>query len=158
MGKVGIKDFLLHELGSQPAGAIIDQNGREIGRHDGAIFYTIGQRHGLKTGGGLPYYVTGKDMGKNEVYVTTDLDDTKLWHDELTLTDMHWINDEPDSSKVYQVRSRYRAPLVEIKSLEKLANGTWKLKLAQDIRAPAPGQSAVVYDDQRVLGGGIVQA
>src|SRR5438270_956404 len=73
VGKVGIKDFLLAELGPQPHGAIIDQNGREIGQHDGALFYTIGQRHGLDVGGGLPYYVVGKDMAKNEVYVTTDL-------------------------------------------------------------------------------------
>src|SRR5579884_317661 len=71
VGKVGIKDFLLHELGPQPAGPIIDQSGREIGRHDGAIFYTLGQRHGLNVGGGLPYYVTHKDMGTNTVYVTT---------------------------------------------------------------------------------------
>ncbi|QQS18670.1 tRNA 2-thiouridine(34) synthase MnmA [Candidatus Saccharibacteria bacterium] len=60
VGKVGIKDFLLHELGEQEHGDIIDQNGVRIGEHDGAIFYTIGQRQGLGVGGGLPYYVTGK--------------------------------------------------------------------------------------------------
>ena len=57
VGKVGIKDFLLHEIGPQPYGQIIDQHGRVIGEHDGALFYTIGQRHGLDVGGGLPYYV-----------------------------------------------------------------------------------------------------
>ncbi|MDQ3065363.1 MAG: tRNA 2-thiouridine(34) synthase MnmA, partial [bacterium] len=54
VGKVGIKEFLLHELGSQAPGEIIDQNEQILGRHDGAIFYTIGQRHGLGVGAGLP--------------------------------------------------------------------------------------------------------
>ncbi|HEY5152659.1 MAG TPA: tRNA 2-thiouridine(34) synthase MnmA, partial [Candidatus Saccharimonadales bacterium] len=75
VGKVGIKEFLLHELGPQPPGPIVGQAGKQIGEHDGAIFYTIGQRHGLNVGGGLPYYVTRKDMKTNTIYVTTDLDD-----------------------------------------------------------------------------------
>jgi len=65
VGKVGIKDFLLHVLGPQTRGSIIDELGKIVGEHDGAIFYTIGQRHGLNAGGGLPYYVTDKDMAKN---------------------------------------------------------------------------------------------
>src|SRR5690606_21256983 len=92
VGKVGIKEFLLHELGMQKPGDIIDQNGTRLGQHDGAIFYTIGQRHGLGVGAGLPYYVVGKDMVKNEVYVTTQLDDKRLWSKTLSLTDVHWIN------------------------------------------------------------------
>ena len=91
VGKVGIKEFLQQYVESKP-GAIIDQHGKEIGQHDGAIFYTIGQRHGLEVGGGLPYYVTGKNMKKNEVYVTTDLQDEKLWSSEIKFTDAHWIN------------------------------------------------------------------
>ena len=67
VGKVGIKEFLLAELGPQPHGSIVDQHGRTIGEHDGALFYTIGQRHGLDVGGGLPYYVVGKDIDKNEL-------------------------------------------------------------------------------------------
>ena len=92
VGKVGIKDFLLYELGAQPRGPIIDQNNKVIGEHDGAIFYTIGQRHGLDIGGGLPYYVTGKDIKKNEIYVTTDLQDDALWKNEVSLTDIFWIS------------------------------------------------------------------
>lgn len=150
VGKVGIKDFLLSELGPQPTGPIIDQSGKRIGEHDGAIFYTIGQRHGLDVGGGLPYYVVGKDMKENEVYVTTKLDDEQLWHKDITLTNVHWINDEPVSGKTYQVRTRYRAPLVEC-TLEKDI-----LKLKEAVRAVTPGQSAVLYDRDRVSGGGIV--
>src|SRR4051812_29567708 len=80
VGKVGIKDFLSQYVEQTP-GQIVDQNGKVIGEHDGAIFYTIGQRQGLHVGGGLPYYVAGKDMNRNEVYVTTDLQDGRLWSD-----------------------------------------------------------------------------
>src|SRR3990167_5214653 len=98
VGQVGIKEFLQQYM-----------------HNDGAIFYTIGQRHGLDVGGGLPYYVTGKDMKKNEVYVTTNLDDKKLWTKQITLTDIHWINDEPNLAKIYQVRTRHRGPLIKAK-------------------------------------------
>jgi tRNA-specific 2-thiouridylase len=155
VGKVGIKDFLLHELGEQQHGTIIDQNGATVGEHDGAIYYTIGQRHGLQVGGGLPFYVVGKDMDRNEVYVTTDLQDERLWHRTLNLTDMHWINAAPEAGKTYQVRTRYRAELVDA-TLALDDGGTATVNLSEDIRAITPGQSAVIYDGDRVVGGGIV--
>lgn len=156
VGKVGIKEFLQEFVTTEP-GAIVDQHGKNIGEHDGALFYTIGQRHGLSVGGGLPYYVVGKDMGKNEVYVTTDLQDDRLWSTSLKLTDLHWINDAPEQGKNYQVRTRYRAPLVPVADL-KFAddNKTLQLDLGEDVRAITPGQSAVIYDGERVVGGGIV--
>ncbi|MFZ1323795.1 MAG: tRNA 2-thiouridine(34) synthase MnmA [Candidatus Saccharimonadales bacterium] len=162
IGKVGIKEFLLHELGEQPEGDIIDQNGRVLGRHDGAIFYTIGQRHGLGVGAGLPYYVVGKDMAKNEVYVTTNLQDERLWSNTLNLTDVHWISSQPADGLAVQVRTRHRAPLVAgtlaaVASLgAKNSQTTLQLALSDDIRALTPGQSAVLYQDEIVLGGGII--
>jgi len=154
VGKVGIKDFLLAELGEQPHGAIVDQNGVNIGEHDGALFYTIGQRHGLDVGGGLPYYVIGKDMAKNEIYVTNDLQDAQLWHKELTLSALHWINEAPAPDRTYGVRTRYRAALVECTVT--IAGETAQIKLADEVKAITPGQSAVLYDGDRVVGGGIV--
>lgn len=163
VGKVGIRDFLQQYVTTEP-GAIKEQNGVTIGQHDGAIFYTIGQRHGLHVGGGLPYYVVGKDMAKNEVYVTTDLDDAGLWSDRLRLTDIHWINGQPDTGKAYQVRTRYRAPLVSC-TLHIVSDdnsdtiygvNTLHIALQEKVRAITPGQSAVIYDGDHVLGGGIV--
>lgn len=154
VGKVGIKDFLLHEIGEQPSGRIVDQNGATVGEHDGAIFYTIGQRHGLQVGGGLPFYVVGKDMAKNEVYVTTDLQDDRLWHRHVQLTDLHWINRAPQQGITYQVRMRYRAELVNCDIT--LDGDQATLNLNGDVRAITPGQSAVLYDGDRVVGGGIV--
>jgi tRNA-specific 2-thiouridylase len=154
VGKVGIKDFLLAELGPQKPGVVIDTAGRELGQHEGALFYTIGQRHGLDIGGGLPYYVIGKDMSKNEVYVTTDLQDERLWRRELDLVSVHWINGEPVKLDELEVRTRYRAPLVKC-SLN-TTNTSVHLVLKGDTRAITPGQSAVIYDGERCLGGGIV--
>lgn len=150
VGKVGIKEFLLHELGPQPPGPITDQAGRTIGEHDGAIFYTIGQRHGLNIGGGLPYYVVRKDMASNTVYVTTDLDDKELWKRDISLEDTHWINGPPIPGKQYCARLRYRGPLIAAG----FENG--KLRLKEEARGVAAGQSAVLYDGDQVIGGGIV--
>lgn len=154
VGKVGIKEFLLSELGPQPHGAIVNQDNVTIGEHDGALFYTIGQRHGLNVGGGLPYYVVGKHMAKNEVYVTTNLEDERLWRTELRLTDVHWIGEEPSFNQAYQVRTRYRAALVGCDITQSEHGVT--LQLHDDVRAITPGQSAVIYDGERCLGGGIV--
>jgi tRNA-specific 2-thiouridylase len=161
VGKVGIKEFLLHELGPQKPGDIIDQNGQVLGQHDGAIFYTIGQRHGLGVGAGLPYYVVGKDMAKNEVYVTTNLQDERLWSRTLSLADVHWIDNVRQDGAEVLVRTRHRAPLVpgtlQVVS-PKPSNGqpTLQVALQDDIRALTPGQSAVLYQGEVVLGGGIL--
>lgn len=155
VGKVGIKEFLQQFVQTE-SGNIVDQHNVVIGEHDGALFYTIGQRHGLQVGGGLPYYVVGKDMTKNEVYVTTDLQDERLWHAELSLAAPQWINDEPKSDKTYAVRTRYRAELVPVTALHKHTDGTWRLSMKDEVRAVTPGQSAVLYEGDRVVGGGIV--
>jgi len=157
VGKVGIKDFLQQFVESK-TGKIIDQNGKIVGEHDGALFYTIGQRQGLGVGGGLPYYVVGKDMDRNEVYVTTDLQDARLWSNEITLTSPHWVNAEPQSNMPYVVRTRYRAELLNVSSIEKLSNGNWHVVLHDEVRALTPGQSTVLYQGDRVVGSGLVVA
>lgn len=153
VGKVGIRDFLAQYIDEVP-GDIIDQNGHVIGHHDGAVFYTIGQRHGLNLGGGLPYYVTGKNMTKNEVYVTKNLSDKKLWQNEFTLTSLHWINQSPKSNQKYSVRTRHRA-IMEFCKI-KINGKNAMIKLDNQVRALTPGQSAVFYDDDLVFGGGII--
>ena len=85
VGEVGMKDFLKEFLDTHP-GEIRDvETNKILGYHDGAIFYTIGQRHGLYLGGGLPYYVVKKDLAQNIVYVSRNLNDANLWSDRLQL-------------------------------------------------------------------------
>lgn len=149
VGQIGIRDFLSQYVEQVPGDIIDKQTGKKVGHHDGAIFYTLGQRHGLDVGGGLPYYVVGKDMDKNEVYVSRDLGDDSLWKHDIELHSIHWINDAPGDGE-YDIRVRHRAPLVRAK----LVGDT--LHLDEPQRAVAAGQSIVIYSGQECLGGGIV--
>jgi tRNA-specific 2-thiouridylase len=157
VGKVGIKEFLQQYVETK-SGDIIEQHGQKVGEHDGAIFYTIGQRHGLSVGGGLPYYVAGKDMDKNEVYVTTDLADERLWSKQITFTSAHWINDAPAEGQQLMVRTRHRAKLLGVTKLNMLSKNQWIAELEDEVKALTPGQSAVFYSGSQCLGGGIVSA
>lgn len=153
VGKVGIREFLSQYVEQIP-GEIIDKlSGKVLGHHDGAIFYTLGQRHGLELGGGLPYYVVGKSMDKNEVYVTTDLNDGSLWKEDVTLASVHWINDAPQEGE-YDIRVRHRAPLV--KAQLAYEGDSVSLHLHNAERAVAAGQSVVIYSGDVCLGGGII--
>jgi tRNA-uridine 2-sulfurtransferase len=153
VGQIGIREFLSQYV-EQTAGAIIDKRtGKILGQHTGAIFYTIGQRHGLDLGGGLPYYVVGKDMDKNEVYVTTDLNDENLWRPEVALSAVHWINEAPHEGN-YKVRVRHRAALAN--ATLSYDNEQMTLRFENAERAVAAGQSIVIYDGDVCLGGGIV--
>lgn len=157
VGEIGIKEFLQNFVKTEP-GAIIDESsGKAVGRHEGAIFYTIGQRHGLNVGGGMPYYVIGKDMEKNEVYVTTDLNNATLWQKTITIKKAHWIGQAPErqSTPTFQVRTRHRAPLVDC-SLSFINEDDIVVNLVDEIRALTPGQSAVFYDGNVCVGGGII--
>lgn len=150
VGSVGIREFLSQYVTTEPGDIIDSDSGKVLGRHEGAIFYTFGQRHGLNIGGGLPYYVVGKNMDKNEVYVSTDLNNEQFWLDEIYLNNIHWIREAAIVGKSYQIRVRHRATLKEA-----IFQGD-RLKLESPERAIAPGQSIVIYDGEICLGGGIV--
>jgi tRNA-specific 2-thiouridylase len=149
VGQIGVKDFLSQYVTTEPGDVIDKQSGEAIGRHEGAIFYTLGQRHGLNLGGGLPYYVVGKDMDKNEVYVTRDLNDGTLWKKDIQLSSLHWINEAPADGE-YQIRIRHRAPLIAAHLQGSI------LELSEPQRAITSGQSVVIYHDEVCLGGGII--
>ncbi len=151
VGQIGMREFLSQYVTTSPGDIIDRSSGRTLGRHDGAIFYTLGQRHGLNVGGGLPYYVVGKDMSKNEVYVSTDLNNEALWRQTITLRDIHWIGTAPTAISLH-ARVRHRATLVECR-----LSGD-RLTFSDPQRAVTPGQSVVLYDGPTCVGGGIVDA
>jgi tRNA-specific 2-thiouridylase len=150
VGQIGIREFLSEYVETSPGDIIDKQTGKAIGRHDGAIFYTLGQRHGLDIGGGLPYYVVAKDMSQNIVYVSQNINDENIWRRQITLGNIHWINGTPENTTDLQVRIRHRAALVSCQ----LEGDALLLDEAQ--RAITPGQSAVIYSGEQCLGGGIV--
>jgi tRNA-specific 2-thiouridylase len=156
VGKIGIREFLSQYVEQKPGKIIDKKTGKALGVHDGAIFYTLGQRHGLDVGGGLPYYVVSKDMNKNEVYVTTDLQDDTLWKKDIKLLSVHWINEAPKDG-AYAIRVRHRAPLTTAE-LSGQAGNEAMLSLHDPERAVTAGQSIVIYDGDTCLGGGIVAA
>ena len=88
VGEVGMRDFLKEYIDTQPGEIREIESDRVLGYHEGAVFYTIGQRHGLYISGGLPYYVVKKDIKQNIVYVSKNLNDENLWTNELRLRDI----------------------------------------------------------------------
>jgi tRNA-uridine 2-sulfurtransferase len=154
VGEVGMKEFLSQYVATSPGPTIRHADGQTIGEHSGAIYYTIGQRHGLGIGGGKPYYVVGKDMATNTVFVTDDPDDLKLESDRINLTDLHWIKEAPESVITYQAKLRHGGKMINC-TIESKPAGCCLL-LEEPARAIAPGQSAVIYDGTRVVGGGII--
>lgn len=149
VGQIGMREFLGQYVTTEPGDIIDKQTGKAVGRHDGAIFYTLGQRHGLDIGGGLPYYVVSKDMARNVVFVSRDLNDDSLWRKSLTLQDVHGINGAiPDGR--YSVRIRHRAPLVDV-----TLQGS-ELLFDHAERAATAGQSVVLYSADVCVGGGII--
>jgi len=168
VGEVGMKDFLARYIDAKSGEIREQETGQVLGYHDGAIFYTIGQRHGLYIGGGLPYYVVGKDLEQNLVFVSRNLNHESLWATELplenlrlrgecTLEDLIALSD-PDSTSPenrLQVRLRHRAPLIDCQ-ISSTAPDRATLRFAQPIKRPAPGQSAVLYSGDICLGGGII--
>lgn len=151
VGSVGIREFLGQYVTTRP-GDIVEQESQAIlGRHDGAIYYTLGQRHGLDIGGGLPYYVVGKDMAENRVFVSRNINDQSMWRKEFTLQNIHWINQPPTEGVELKVRLRHRGKMHK----SRLEHD--KLFLTDSTeRAVAPGQSAVVYAGDECLGGAVV--
>ena len=150
VGSVGIHTFLGEFVTTEPGAIVERESGTTLGQHDGALFYTIGQRHGLDIGGGLPYYVVGKDMDSNIVYVSRNLNDEAMWRNELQLEDLHWIYEQPKDGEALTVRMRHRGALLPAKMYGE------RLVLEQPERAATAGQSAVLYCDDECLGGGIV--
>ena len=150
VGSIGIKDFLSQYITAEP-GLVVDRDNEQIvGTHDGAVYYTLGQRHGLNLGGGLPYYVVGKDMARNLVFVSRNLADEAMWKKTLSLQDLHWIDTSPADHETLHVRLRHRGTLLPAQ-----IEGD-QLVLEEPERAVAAGQSAVIYRRDVVLGGGIV--
>jgi tRNA-specific 2-thiouridylase len=154
VGEVGMREFLGQYISTSPGDIVLRRTKQILGTHDGAVFYTTGQRHGLGIGGGKPYYVIGKDMATNTVFVTDNKDDISLESDTFQISDCNWITGEPVEGKTYQVRTRHRAELIDC-TVEKVSDG-YQIKMIKPERAITPGQSAVIYDDQVCLGGGFI--
>lgn len=153
VGEVGMKDFLKEYIDIQPGEIREAETEKVLGYHEGAVFYTIGQRHGLYISSDMPYYVVRKDTQNNIIYVSKNLNNSELWTNELKLRDVFMRSGHSvstSSKKQVLVRLRHRAPLIPAEFDGEV------LRFKQEIKKPASGQSAVLYDGEICLGGGII--
>ena len=144
-------------------GEIIDRESDQvIGVHDGAVFYTIGQRHGLNLSGGLPYYIVDKDMSRNIIYVSRNLNNPNLWTNKLMLKDIFLRPEYNKNGEIIplplnlDVRIRHRAALQPAKLTLDQEKSQAVLEFTHEFKRPASGQSAVFYHGNVCLGGGII--
>jgi tRNA-specific 2-thiouridylase len=151
LGKIKLIDFLKEYLPEYP-GLIVDKNNNVLGYHKGYWFFTEGQRHGLdiKKGDG-PYFVALKDRKENKIIVAKENDEI-LYSKKIKIDDVNLFVDIKDKIEVY-VRCRYRQPLTKAIFDPKKNEVIFEEK----IKAVAPGQSAVFYKDEYLLGGGIIK-
>jgi len=152
VGDVDIRAFLQSRLKQTP-GHIKTTEGKIVGEHEGLPFYTIGQRHGLHVGGGLPYYVIGKVEETNTLIVGSGVNPA-LFKDKLEAKEANWFT-QPEVGKTYTARVRHRQPLFKA-TMTSLQNDHFSLTFTEPVRAITPGQSVVLYDGDLVIGGGVI--
>lgn len=154
IGDIDYNTFINEYIDKSP-GEIQLQDGTVIGAHEGLHFYTIGQRRGINIGGDGPYYVVAKDLERGVLVVTNDSEDPALYRSECVVEKMHWLS-ETELPMQCKVQIRYRQPAQEAIVEEGEANNQVKIRFEQPQRAITPGQSAVIYGGDVVLGGGII--
>lgn len=156
VGSIDLKT-LLKEFIKEEKGNVINEEGEVIGTHDGSMFYTIGERHGFtitkRSVSDAPYYVIRKDLKANTLTVSHDKPDTKHDH-EIQLEQVSFVSELPEEGNVYEARGRYRAPLAKVKVSNK---DGWKVEVIEGELIHTGGQSLVIYDKERCLGGGIMK-
>jgi tRNA-specific 2-thiouridylase len=149
-------DFLKKYLDLIPGDIKLLEDDKTIGRHQGLALYTIGQRRGIEIGGTGPYYAAKFDRKKNILYVVKDFNDEILYKKGLLAKNVNWLNGlEPKLPFNCSVVIRYRHPAVKCAVVGKIRRG-YKVIFKEKQRAVTPGQSAVFYKGEEVLGGGII--
>jgi tRNA-specific 2-thiouridylase len=160
LGQVSMEDFLKDYIPEKKGDILLD--GKKIGKHKGAQFYTIGQRHGLGIAGKNPYYISEKDAKKNIIKIVEGEKHPDLYKKEIKLTNINLINSNIETLKnlnhglQVMARVRYRQPLAPAEII--IHNSSFIIRFKDPVKFVAPGQSAVWYDLKgQMLGGGIIK-
>lgn len=160
IGERRFSDFLKRYVHSAP-GDIVTPEGDRVGQHQGLSFYTLGQRQGLGIGGlrnypDEPWFVADKDMQNNQLIAVQGAQHPLLMSKHLWVRDMNWIGEAPTDTFRCSIKVRYRSPDVPCSLAPH--EGGWRVTFDQPEWAVTPGQSAVLYDGERCLGGGVIES
>lgn len=154
IGERDFKEFLKNYLPAKP-GNIETLAGEVVGKHEGTMYYTIGQRHGLGLGGaGEPWFVVGKDVRRNVLLVGRGAEQEILYSNRAIVTDVNWLG-EDFSERECSVKFRYRSRDVKA-GIKRIDEKTIEVFYPGCAKAVTPGQAAVFYDGDVVLGGGTI--
>lgn len=153
IGEVNITELLKTKIKPQK-GDIITTEGEKIGEHEGVWYYTIGQRKGIKVGGGIPYFVVEKDLKHNKLIVGKGSWTAELFTKTCIVQDIHWINQEPQLPLKCNAKTRYRQ--ADQAGVLKKDKGNYQMTFKEEQRAITSGQSLVLYHKNECLGGGII--
>jgi tRNA-specific 2-thiouridylase len=159
IGERNFKQFLKNFLPAQP-GDMVTPEGEVVGRHDGLMYYTLGQRRGLGIGGagdGGRWFVIGKDLPNNRLLVTQGEDHPALWSREAVCTGVTWVLEEPEEGVPFRCTCKYRYRQGDQPVEATVRQGRLYLRADEPQRAVTPGQSAVLYLGEECLGGGVIQ-
>ncbi|GGW70823.1 tRNA-specific 2-thiouridylase MnmA [Alishewanella tabrizica] len=161
IGERKFKDFLQHYLPAQPGDIVSIDDGKIIGRHEGLMYHTLGQRKGLgigglRDGGDDPWYVVAKDLDKNQLLVAQGHDHPALLSTGLIASQLHWVDRiGPQHVTHLTVKTRYRQTDIAC-TVTPQPEGRVLVTFEHPQKAVTPGQSAVFYLDDVCLGGGII--
>lgn len=156
IGERDFRKFLSNYIPMKP-GKIIDIDTlEEIGEHNGVYYYTVGQRKGFGVGGNRgPYFCVGKNIEHNLLYLTSIKNEHYLYSDSAYISGINWINDLPAEASEIGCKFRYRQPDNKV-IIKKVSDTEAMLHYPQKIKAVAPGQEAVFYLNDEMLGGGTI--
>ncbi|CAI2615357.1 tRNA-specific 2-thiouridylase MnmA [Apilactobacillus kunkeei] len=163
IGEKNFKSFLSNYLPATP-GKMMTFDGEVKGNHDGLMYYTIGQRKGLGIGGdgkdNRPWFVVGKDLSKNILYVGKGYENKHLYADYLEASDIFWINDIADRGNDFRCTAQFRYRQKDVGVTVYLNDDGKSLRVDFDdpARAVTPGQAVVFYDGDECLGSAIIDA
>src|SRR3546814_618652 len=160
IGERDFREFLSRYIPAR-SGEIRDPQGRVLGEHPGVFFFTLGQRGGLQLGGvrgreQAPWYVVGKDVMDNVLYVDQGHDSAWLQSSSLRSETAHWIGGAPPAARfacTAQVRYRQNDEPCEVEVGD---DGTLEVRFVRPQRAVTPGQSVVLYQGEQCLGGAVI--
>ena len=156
IGERDFAKFLQNYIPSQPGDIVDIRTNEVVGKHVGAMYYTVGQRKGLNLGGMTePHYVAGHDIKNKKIFVAPQSDKSYLISNNSKIQEMNWLVDDKLEGKELQVKFRYKSEALNCK-IKWIDKETLHVEYPKGFEAVTPGQQAVFYDGDYCVGGGVI--